>query len=99
MAQYEAVIVGQFDARKGYKRWGYGTETRIDGLLGRAYLWKNRKGRLFARFKCQIYSLHLEIKAKNGSRISMTQNSDVQDFLDRKLFNWLLNDVDDDDIS
>lgn len=95
--RFQLAEIDPFDARRGYRRW---CRRGIDVILGDfpkagADLWEDREGRLVTRFESLGYTLHFEIRPVRGHRITHEDADEIEDFLDQKLQQWIIEGVDD----
>lgn len=95
--EFTLVDADGFDARRGFTRWILpGICTILPGHpQADADLWTSRDGRLFTRFSSAGYIYHYEIVSARKSAITEDQQEAVSEFLQDKLFTWVIKGIDD----
>lgn len=95
--KFKLVEVAAFDARRGYRRCSLLPGVLVyygDELGAQADFWRDRTGRLFARFTSQGYVFHLEAMRANGKQLSDSDMTGFEMYVSELLNEWVIEGVD-----
>jgi hypothetical protein len=94
-ARYRLVSIRPFDARRGYRRsTPPGVCTELEERVATAQFWRNREGRLVARFSSSGYVYHFAVLLASGDEVP-EGDEQLPFTMGDVLLEWLVDGVDD----
>ena len=95
-SRYELSEISPFDARRGYRRCDPpGVGVSDDTQSATADIWRDRTGKVVARFYSLGYVFHMEAVLSSGKNIREDQMEDFSHWLGDVLLEWIIDGVDD----